>query len=79
MWPPRGTPTLSLSLSLHLTLSLTLTPTLARYANPYSAEIGDFSPSEAQLLPGPERLPWPLHQTPCMWVATELALQQVAQ
>ena len=77
MWPPRGTPTLSLSLSL--TLTLTLTPTLARYANPYSAEIADFSPSEAQLLPGPERMPWPLHQTPCMWVATEQALQQVAQ
>ena len=38
------------------------------YANPYSAEIADFTPSEAQLLPGPERMPWPLHQTPCMWV-----------
>ena len=48
------------------------------YANPYSAEIADFAPSEAQLLPGPERMPWPLHQTPCMWVATEAALQQVA-
>ena len=79
MWPPRGTPSLSLSLSLSLTLTLTLTPTLARYANPYSAEIADFSPSEAQLLPGPERMPWPLHPTPCMWVATEQALQQVAQ
>ena len=48
------------------------------YANPYAAEVAGFQPTEVQLLPGPERMPWPLHQTPCMWVATEPALQQVA-
>ena len=49
------------------------------YANPYAAELADFAPSEAQLLPGADRPPRPLHSTACMWVGTEAALQQVVQ
>ena len=49
------------------------------YANPYAAELADFAPCEAQLLPGADRPPRPLHSTVCMWVGTEAALQQVVQ
>ena len=45
------------------------------YANPYTAEISAFVPSEAQLAAGRERLYPPLHATACTWVETEAGLQ----
>ena len=49
----------------------------AWYANPYTPEINAFVPSEEQLSSGREQLYMPLHATPCTWVDTNAALQQL--
>ena len=47
------------------------------YANPYTAELSAFAPSDGQLAAGRERLYSPLHATPCTWVDTEALLGQM--
>jgi len=48
------------------------------YSNPYEHEIAAFKPSESELSAPPVKRPYPaLHLTPCHWVDTEAALQQL--
>jgi exosome complex exonuclease RRP6 len=48
------------------------------YSNPYEHEIAAFQPDDAQLAPpAAEQMYPPLHATPCHWVDTEPALQQL--
>jgi len=47
------------------------------YSNPYEYEISSFRPDEAQLTRTAERMYPPLHTTPCHWIDTEPALQEL--
>ena len=47
------------------------------YANPYLPELAAFTPSDAQVSAGRERLYLPLHAAPWTWVDTEALLQQM--
>jgi len=52
--------------------------TVPHYSNPYEHEIAAFEPNEMQLTPpAAERMYLPLHLTPCHWVDTEDALQEL--